>query len=164
MRTVVLVIRLAKPALQTGADLGTNSNAVSNLDGGHLVPDFDGLANDFMTNADWKWAITPAAVDCVDIGAADAAAFNLDVDVAFFELLRFELILLSGLGSFTSPSSRVQIVTHFFLLEITPLALILDHVALKHFWVRHLEDRRLRIGSFEVLGELFNQDRIRMKI
>ena len=99
MRTVVLVIRLAKLALQAGADLGTNSNAVSDLDGGHLVADFDGLANDFMTNADWERAITPTACDCVDIGAADPAAFNLDVDITVFELLRFELILLSGMGS-----------------------------------------------------------------
>ena len=146
MRTVVLVIGLAKLAFQAGADLGTNSNAVSNLDGGHLVADFDGLADDFMTNANWERAITPAAIDCVDIGAADPTAFNLDVDVAVFELLRFELIPLSELRSCTSPLSRVPMVAHFFFLEITPLALVLDHVALKHFWIRHLEDRRLRIG------------------
>ena len=158
MRTVVLIIRLAKLAFQAGADLGTDSNAVSDLDGGHLVADLDGLANDFMTNADWKRAITPTAIDCVDIGAADPAAFNLDVDVAVFELLRFELILLSGLESCTSLSLRVPIVAYFFLLEITPLALILDHVALKHFWVRHLEDRGLRIGSFKVVREIFDRD------
>ena len=101
MRTVILVIRFAKLALQAGADLGANANAVSDLDGGHLVANFDSLANDFMTNADWERAITPTAIDCVDIGATDPAAFNLDVDVAVFELLRFELILLSGLGSCT---------------------------------------------------------------
>ena len=158
MRTVVLIIRLAKLALQAGADLSTNSNAVSDLDSGHLVANFDGLANDFMTNADWERAITPTAIDCVDIGAANPAAFNLDVDVAVFELLRFELILLSAFGSCTSPLSMVPVVAHFFLLEITPFALILDHVALKHFGVRHLEDRRLRIGSCEVLHELFDRD------
>ena len=101
MRTVVLVIGPAKLAFQAGADLGTNSNAVSHLDGGHLIADLDGLADDFMTNADWERAITPTAIDCVDIGAANAAAFNLDVDVAVFELLRFELVLLSELGSCT---------------------------------------------------------------
>ena len=158
MRTVVLVIRLAKLALQAGANLGTNSNAISNFDGGHLVADFDSLANDFMTNADWEGAITPTAIDCVDIGAADPAAFNLDVDITVFELLRFELILLSGMGSCKSPLSRVPPVAHFFLLKITPLALILDHVALKCFWVRHLADRRLRIVSFTVLQEFFDGD------
>ena len=158
MRTIVFIIRLAKLALQAGADLGTNSNTVSDLDRGHLIANFDGLANNFMTNADWERAITPTTIDCVDIGAADPAAFNLDVDVAVFEFLRFELILLSGLGSCTLPLSRVPIVAHFFLLKFTPLALILDHVALKHFRVRHLEDRRLRIGSCEVLRELFDRD------
>ena len=49
-------------------------------------------------------------------------------------------------------------MAHFFLLKITPLALILDHVALKHFWVRHLEDERLRLVSFKVLQEFFDRD------
>ena len=48
-------------------------------------------------------------------------------------------------------------VAHFFLLEITPLALILDHVAFKHFRVRHFEDRKLRIGSFKGLQEFFDK-------
>ena len=115
MRTVVLIIRLAKLALQAGADLGSHSNAVSNLDRGHFVADFDGLANDFMTDTDWERAVTPAAGDCVDIGAADPAAFDLDVDVAVFELLRFELILLLALGSCTSPYQEYQWwLTSFF--------------------------------------------------
>ena len=91
MRTVVLVVRLAKLALQTGTDLSTNTNTVSNLDGCHLVADFDSLADDFVTDTDWERAFAPAASDGMDIGAADSAALNLDVDVTVFELLRFEL-------------------------------------------------------------------------
>lgn len=40
---------------------------------------------------------------------------------------------------------------HLFLLEISPFALILDHVTLKHFWVRHVEGggRELRFELIE---------------
>ena len=55
-------------------------------------------------------------------------------------------------------------MAHFFLLKITPLALILDHVALKHFRVRHLEDRKLRLVSFEVLQEFCYRDWTDMKM
>lgn len=96
MRTVVLVVGLAKFALQTGTDLSANTNTVSNLDGGHFVADFDRFTDDFMTNANWERAFAPTASDGMDIGAADTAALNFDVDVAVFELLRFELEVQSG--------------------------------------------------------------------
>lgn len=140
MRTVILVIRLAKLALQTGADLRANTNTVANLDGCHLVADFDRLADDFMTDANWERAITPTACDGMDIGAADSAALNLDIDVTVFELLGFELERGSGMCR----SQAIDfIVAHFFLLKVTPLTLILDHVALEHVRVRHLEGGRL---------------------
>ena len=44
-----------------------------------------------MTNTDWKWTIAPTAIDGMDIGTANTAAFNLDIDITIFELLRFEL-------------------------------------------------------------------------
>lgn len=116
MRTVVLVVRLAKLAFQAGTDLSAHTNAVSNLDCCHLVADFDSLADDFMADADWKGAITPTASDGMNVRAADSAALNFDVDITVFELLRFE----------------------FLLLKVTPFALILDHVALEGLWVRHL--------------------------
>ena len=91
MRTVILVIRFAKLALEAGADLSANTNTVSNLNGCYLVANFDSLANDFVTDADWERAVTPAAIDGMDIRAANTAAFNLYVDITVFELLRFEL-------------------------------------------------------------------------
>ena len=91
MRTVIFIIRFAKLALEAGADLSANTNTVPNLNGCHLVANFNSLANNFMTDADWERAVAPAAVDGMDIRTADTAAFNLYVDITVFELLRFEL-------------------------------------------------------------------------
>ena len=91
MRTVILVIGFAKLALEAGADLRANTNTVSNLDGCDLVANFNSLANNFMTDADWERAVAPTASDGMDIRAANTAAFNLYVDITVFELLRFEL-------------------------------------------------------------------------
>lgn len=97
VRTVVLVVCLAELALQAGTDLSAHTNTVSNLNGCHLIADFYSLANDFMTDADGKRAITPTASDGMNIRAADSAAFNFDVDITVFELLRFELRIYSAM-------------------------------------------------------------------
>ena len=136
MRAVVLVVRLAKLALQTGTDLSANTNAVSNLDGCHLVTDLDSLADNFMTNADWERAFAPTASDSMDVGAADSTALNLDVDITVFELFRFELV--TRLAMCRSEERRL-IIAHFLLLKVTPFALILDHVALERVWVWHVD-------------------------
>ena len=91
MRTVIFVIGFAKLALEAGADLRANTNTVPNLNGRDLVANFDSLANNFMTDADWERAVAPTAIDGMDIRAANTAAFNLYVDITVFELLRFEL-------------------------------------------------------------------------
>ena len=91
MGTIVLVAGLANLALKTSLDLSTNADSIPNLAGGHFVAGFDHLANDLMTYTDWQWAVTPAAVDGVDVGAAHATSFDLDVDVVVLEWLRFEL-------------------------------------------------------------------------
>ena len=91
MRAVVLIVGLAELALQTGTDLGANTNTVSNFDRCHLIADFDRLANDFMTNADRERAVAPSASDGVHIRAAYSAALNFDVDITIFKLLGFEL-------------------------------------------------------------------------
>ena len=87
-----------------------------------------------MTDADWERAIAPTASDGMDIRAADSAALNLDVDVTIFELLWFELGLRSD-----ENEARDSIAAHLFLFKVGPFALILDHIALEHFWVRHVE-------------------------
>jgi len=68
VRTVVLIIRLAVLALQTGRDLGADAYAVTNLDTSRaLVADLDSLADDFMTYAERHWGLSPATVDSMDI-------------------------------------------------------------------------------------------------
>jgi hypothetical protein len=88
---VILVVALALWALQAGPDLSTNTDSVADLDSLDLGADLDGMTNNFVTDADRHGSFTPAAVDSVDIGAADATAFNLDVDVIVTKLLGLEL-------------------------------------------------------------------------
>lgn len=67
MGAVILLVGLAELALQTCLNLCTHTNAVSNLDGRHLVADLDGFANDFVADADWKGAFSPPAGNRMDI-------------------------------------------------------------------------------------------------
>jgi hypothetical protein len=46
---VCLVVLLALRAVQAGRDLGTNADAVSDLDRGHLGPDLDCGSHDLCT-------------------------------------------------------------------------------------------------------------------
>ena len=136
MGTIILIVRFAKLALQTRANLSADTHTISNLDGCDFVANLDGLADDFMTDADGEWAVAPTASDGMNIRAADAAALNLDVDVAVFKLLWFELE--RRLGRCWS-EVKDSMAVHLFLFKIAPFALILDHIALEHVWVRHLE-------------------------
>lgn len=91
MRAVVLVVGLADLALETGLDLSADTDTVANFTGRHFVANLDHFPNDFMTHANGQWAFAPAASDCMDVGAADTACFDLNVDVAILEWLRLEL-------------------------------------------------------------------------
>ena len=91
MWAVVFLISLAQLAFQTRSNLRTDTDAISNLDGGYFGANFDGLANNLVANADWKWTVTPTSSDSVNVRAANTAAVDLDVDVIFFKLLRLEL-------------------------------------------------------------------------
>lgn len=53
VRAVVFVVRFTHFALQTRFDLSANTDAISDLHSRDLVADFDGFANDLMTNANW---------------------------------------------------------------------------------------------------------------
>lgn len=91
VRAVVLLIRLAVVAGQIRSDLSTNAHAVADLHGFDFGADFDGLANDLVTDADGEWAVTPSAIDCVHVAAAYSAAVNCNVDIVVFEVLELEL-------------------------------------------------------------------------
>lgn len=88
---VVLLIRLAVVASQVCADLRTDTDTVADFDGLDVFANLDRLAYHLVADADGQWAVAPAAVDGVDIGAANAAAFDGDVNVAVLELLELEL-------------------------------------------------------------------------
>lgn len=70
VRTVVLVVRFALWALQASPDLSSNTNTVSDLDGGNFGANLDGLSDDFVTNAEGvggKITAGPTSSDAVDI-------------------------------------------------------------------------------------------------
>ena len=96
MGAIILLIRLAKLALKTRSNLSSYTDAISDLDGRDFVTDFDGFTDDLVSYANWQWAISPATSDGVDIGATDTTAFDLDINIAVFELLWFELNILSA--------------------------------------------------------------------
>lgn len=90
-RAIVLIVCFAQLALQACLDLRTDTNTISDFDGRHFVTNFDGFADDLMTDADWKRAVSPASGDGVHIRSAHSTALDFDVYVAIFEWLRFEL-------------------------------------------------------------------------
>ena len=88
---VVLLIRFADLAFEAGLDLSAYADTIADLDGGHFWPHLDSLSDDFMPDAEWQRTIAPPSIDGVDIASADAASFDLDVDVTIFEWLWLEL-------------------------------------------------------------------------
>ncbi len=95
MRAVVLVVTLALRALETSPDLSTYTHTISDFYCFHFGPDFDGMTDDLVADADGQWYLAPAAIDAVDVGATDTAALDLDVDIMVTELLGFELHYMS---------------------------------------------------------------------
>ena len=57
---VVLIVGLAVSASQVGANLGTYANSVTDLDALDALADFDGLADDFVTDAYGQRAFAPS--------------------------------------------------------------------------------------------------------
>jgi hypothetical protein len=129
---IVLVVALALLAFHAGLNLCSNTDAVTDLDCGNLGSNLDGLANDLMTDAQGERHLTPTASDAVDVGAADTAAFDFDVDIIVFEGLGFELGRMSG-----AEQARVRLLAYVFLLEIGPVLLVLDHKTFKRIWITH---------------------------
>lgn len=91
MRTIVLVVALALRALETGPDLGADTDTIALLDVLDGLADLDRLPDNLVAYADRGMGLAPAAGDGVDIGTADAAALNLDVDVVVAKDLGLEL-------------------------------------------------------------------------
>jgi hypothetical protein len=91
---VVLLVRLAVVAGKIGADLSTNTSAVTNLNLGDLGADLDNLADDLVSYAErQRNVLSPSTSDGVDVGSADTASINGNVDIVFLELLERKLEL-----------------------------------------------------------------------
>ena len=140
---VVLLVGLAVVAGQVCTDLGTDTDTISDpcnvisildsvntsfvgsLDGLDVLADLDGAANDFVTNAERKGDLAPAASDGVDIGSADTTGVNGNVNVAVLKRLELEL------GFVSKWASREVIkawMTNFLLLEFSPFLGVLDNL------------------------------------
>lgn len=91
MHAISLIVVLALLALQTRVDLGADADALALLDQRHFGPDPHRFPDDFVAAAEGEVLGAPAAGDGVHVGAADAAGFDLHVDIVVFEWLGFEL-------------------------------------------------------------------------
>ena len=96
MWAIILLIRLAELAFQACPDLSADTDTVTNLDGSHLVADFNGLANDLVADTNGERAVAPSASNGVNVGTTHTAALDLDINVTIFE--RFGLELWQWLG------------------------------------------------------------------
>lgn len=95
---VVLLVRLAVVASQVGANLSTNTSAVANLNLGDLGADLDDLADNLVSYAERKRnVLSPSASDGVDVGCADTAGIDGNVNIVLLELLEGKLHLFVSL-------------------------------------------------------------------
>jgi hypothetical protein len=89
---VVLLVGLAVVASQVGANLRANTNTVADLHLGDLGANLDNLANDLVSYAEGQRDIlSPSSSDGVDVGSADTAGINGNVDIIILELLERKL-------------------------------------------------------------------------
>lgn len=89
---VVLLVGLALGAGKIGTDLGTRTDAVSDLVLGDLGSDLDDAANNLVSYTERKGdIIAPSTSDGVDVRSADTAGVNGDVDIVVLELLEGKL-------------------------------------------------------------------------
>jgi hypothetical protein len=85
---VVLLVGFAVVAREVGTNLGTNAGAVANLDVLDRGSDLDDLANDLVAYTERERdVLAPAAGDGVDVGSADTAGIDGDVNIVLFKLL-----------------------------------------------------------------------------
>ncbi len=94
LRAIVFVIALTLLTLQTTPNLCANAHTISDLNPRLTFwANSNGCPDDFMADAQWKGSFPPSAGYGVHIGAADAAAFDFDIDVVVFKVFGFELAL-----------------------------------------------------------------------
>jgi len=77
MGAIILISILAEIALKASSYLSTNAYSISNLHSGDLVANSNGLANDFVADADGKRCLSPSTCNCVNIRSADTTSILL---------------------------------------------------------------------------------------
>jgi hypothetical protein len=89
---VVLLVVFALVASQVGTDLSTNTGTVTDLNASDLVSDLDDLSDDLVSYAERKRdLLSPTTSDGVNIGSANTARVDGNVNVIFLKLLEGEL-------------------------------------------------------------------------
>ena len=87
---VVLVAVFAGTAGEAAAAHGANADGVADFDALDAVADVGRGADDLVANDEGELGIAPALGEGVDVGAADAAVGDGELDVVWFERLRLE--------------------------------------------------------------------------
>lgn len=90
-RAVILVVHLARLALQARADLRAHPDAISGLELLDVVSDARHGADDLMARNERELALAPALRERVHVGAAHAAMCDSELDIVRFEGLRLEV-------------------------------------------------------------------------
>ena len=92
------MVGLAVVTCKICANLGAYTGPVANLEVLDLGADLDDFADDLMAYAEREGnVVAPAAGDGVDIGRADTAGIDGDVDVVVFEFLKWQLFVCQKL-------------------------------------------------------------------
>ena len=144
MRAVVLVIRFTDLALEACLDLSADADTIADLTGSHFVASFDDFADNFVAHANGQWAVSPTASDSMNIGATNAACFDLDINIAILKWLWLELweVSISILSA-----ALLNGAHYLFLFKLRPLLLILDHETFECIWIAHRDESALQILS-----------------
>jgi hypothetical protein len=91
LRTVILLILLASAASQVSPDLSADADPIANFDIFDGIANADGMADDFVTDAQRDGVVAPTTRYLVNIAGANAAGGDCDIDIAVFEFLELEL-------------------------------------------------------------------------
>jgi hypothetical protein len=130
---VVLLVRFAVVAREVSTDLSTNASAIANLYVLNLGADSDDLADDLVAYTERKRdVLAPAAGNSVDVGGADTAGIDGDINIVLFELLEGKLRKILE-------AATVQNIdqTHIFACELAPLLDVSDGKRVGSVWVTH---------------------------
>lgn len=93
VRAVVLLVSFAVVACKVGSYLCADADSVALLKLCDLGADIDDLADDLVAYTKREGNVfSPPASDCVNIGGADTAGIDCDIDIVFFKLFQRQLV------------------------------------------------------------------------